>query len=102
MKIALENTKPVNLHKPIIPKKIVLESKTKEQVALENKSKQNQNQSQNDKGFFDVPNKKREFDENDLDENSYRSTKEDKNKDTIPNKSMNNSKPILGENMNGK
>jgi hypothetical protein len=94
-----------------------LESKSKEQVALENKNKQNNESDKSDKGFFDVPNKKREFDEKDLDENSYRSTEEVNNKQEkfdkeekheentstkkILDNSINKSKP-LGEDMNGK
>jgi hypothetical protein len=75
------NNKP----KKIINKKIIVESKTKEEVQIENSKKNTINVTQNEikkddyaiekevtkGGFFEIPtNKKREFDENEFDDDS--------------------------------
>jgi len=70
-----------NKHKKIINKKIIVESKTKEEIQNEKKSTINNTQNEIKKdeftidkeetkgGFFEIPtNKKREFDENEFDD----------------------------------
>jgi hypothetical protein len=79
-----QNNNLSNRPKKIINKKIIVESKTKEELQIENSKKNTINVTQNEikkdgytekeetkGGFFEIPtNKKREFDENDFEEDS--------------------------------
>jgi len=61
------DSKPVK--KPVKNKKIIVESKTKEE--LQSEREKEKDKEKNDGGFFDIPqNKKREFDEDLLDKYS--------------------------------